>query len=309
MRRKTNLGVLAVVFGILLLFSFSTASYAVTDAGQPLVDSAWLAKNKDKVIIVDVRNKGAYEAGHIPGAVNIPVNDLQSKPDAILYPVKKLDMILGEDGLNLGSDVVLCGAGREMAYLEYWMLDYLGMKRIHVLNGGIEAWKGEVSTAAKKLPPTTFKAKPDPGKYATTGYVRSHLHKPGVVILDVRTPGEYMGTDVRSLRGGHIPGAINMNYAHNFERGTTVLKPVSELARIYSRLSKKKEFITYCQTGTRAANAYFVLRMLGFHRVRNYDASWIVWGSDVSLPADDVSYFNFVPVIKAIKKMEKLERK
>ncbi len=304
MIRKINL--LAFALGILALFSFPAASQA---GKNPLVDAAWLAKNRQRVILVDVRNKEAYQAGHIPDAVNIPVNDLQSKPDAILYPVKKLDRTLGEDGLSMGSDVVLYGAGKEMAYLEYWMFDYLGMKRIHVLNGGIEAWKGETSTTPKKLTASTFKARPDPRKYATTRYVRANLHKPNVIILDVRTPGEYKGTDVRSLRGGHIPGALNMNFEQNYEPGTTTLKPASELAGIYARLDKKKEVITYCQTGTRAANAYFVLRELGFHKVRNYDASWIVWGTRLDLPAEDVSYLNFVPVLKAVKKMQKLEKK
>ena len=293
------------------VFSFVVAAFLPVHAGasaknvQMLVDAAWLGQHSAHVTIVDVRSGKEYAKGHIPDAVNIPVNALQSKPDAILYPVKKLDRILGGDGLTIDSDVVVYGEGKEMAYLEYWMFDYLGMKRIHVLNGGIEGWKGELSATAKTLPPSTFKAKPDPRKYATTRYILANLHKPGIVLLDVRTPGEYNGTDVRSLRGGHIPGAINMNFEQNYEPGTTTLKPASELAKIYAKLDRKKEYITYCQTGTRAANSYFVLKMLGFPKVRNYDASWIEWGSNESLPADDVSYFNFVSMMKAIKKLQK----
>jgi len=84
-----------------------------------------------------------------------------------------------------------------------------------------------------------------------------------------------------------------------------MLKPMDELSKLYGKLDKRKEIIVYCQTGTRAANTYFILKALGFSKVRNYDASWIEWGSDLSLPVDDVSYFNFVAVIKTIKELEK----
>lgn len=308
MKLLRNLMILALSFTFLLLFE--AASYAGMDSGmQPLVDTHWLAQMKH-IILVDVRDKDVYLEGHIPDAVSIPLSDLQSKPDAIPYPVGKLNEILGEYGLNMDSDVVLYGEGKEIAYREYWILDYLGMKHIHVLDGGIDAWKGRLSTSVKTLPPSSFTAKPDQYKYATTQYLRGHLHASSVILLDVRTAGEYIGTDVRSLRGGHIPGAININFEQNYEPGTTILKPVSELAKIYSKLAKSKEIITYCQTGTRAANSYFVLRkLLGFPKVRNYPDSWVVWGTRLDLPAEDVSYFNFVTVLKAIKELEKQQKK
>ncbi len=309
MRRLKSLMVLAVGFSILLLFSSASYAGKASSGKRPLVDAAWLAQNRAHAVLVDLRSKEAYLEGHIPGAISVPVDGLQSKPDDILLPVPRLNRILGESGLDLGKDVVLYGEGKEMAYLGYWMFDYLGMKRLHVLNGGIEAWKGDLSTSVAKLPPSVFRAKPDPRKYATTRYVRASLIRPNVIILDARTPGEYKGTDVRSLRGGHIPGAININFERNYEPGSTILKPVSELSKIYGKLDKRKEVIVYCQTGTRAANTYFVLKELGFPKVRDYDASWIVWGTRLDLPAADVSYFNFVPEMKAIKKLEKGEQK
>ncbi len=291
----------AVVIASLLFLPVCAGAVA---GPQFLVDANWLGLHGGKVVVVDVRKSSEYAKGHLPGAINIPVNSLQTSPDAIMFPVSREEKILGADGLDINRDVVLYGAGREMAYLEFWMLDYLGMRRIHVLNGGIEQWRGQLATGETKLSPAVFKARPDPARYATTAFVRGRLKKPGIILLDVRTPGEYAGTDVRSLRGGHIPGAININYAENFQKNTTVLKPASELKKIYAKLDRGQQIVTYCQTGTRAANTYFVLRELGFPRVRVYDASWIQWGSNPSLPADDVSYFNFVSVLKSIKKLQ-----
>jgi len=297
MQRAFNILVMILVF-----VSLSTTAYGVSS--QLLVEAEWIDQHSGKIMLVDVRNKDAYDEGHIAGAVNLPVDDLQSKPDAILYPVHQCEKILGEKGLDINKEVVLYGAGKELAYLAFWMLDYLGMRNVHVLDGGIEQWKGQISTLETKLSPAVFVAKPDPTKYATTSYVKNTLKKPHISLLDVRSSAEYRATDVRSMRGGHIPDAINMNFEENFQNGSTRLKPMDELAKLYGALDRKKEIIVYCQTGTRAANTYFVLKALGFPKVRNYDASWIEWGSNLGLPADDVSYFNFVSVMTAIKKLE-----
>jgi len=298
------MGRLFKILGMVFVFTLlSSGAYAASS--QLPVDSAWINQHNGKIVLVDVRNRDAYLKGHIPDAVNIPVDDLQSKPDAILLPVHQVEKILGEKGLDINKEVVLYGAGREIAYLEFWMLDYMGMKDLHVLDGGIEQWKGKLSTAETKLPPAVFKASPRPNIYAATSYVKNALRKPHIILLDVRTTGEYKGTDVRSLRGGHIPGATNIDFEENYQDGSTKLKSMDELAKLYSKLDKKNEVIVYCQTGTRATNTYFVLKALGFPNVRNYDASWVEWGSNLSLPADDVSYFNFVSVIKTLKKLEK----
>ncbi|MCL5023767.1 MAG: sulfurtransferase [Nitrospirae bacterium] len=301
---KRVLGIWAIIFSVMLL---STAAYAASQF-QHLVDAAWLAQH-GKVTVVDVRNRDAYLKGHIPGAVNIPVNDLQSKPDAILFAVPQVEKMLGEKGLTIDTDTVVYGSGKEIAFLEFWMLDYLGMEKLHVLDGGMDEWKGQIAKDETKLPPAVFKAKPKQGLYATTAYVKHALKKKDEILLDVRTPGEYTGKDVRALRGGHIPGAVNINYDENFREGSTSLKSPDELAKLYSGLDRKKEIIVYCQTGTRATNTLFVLKELGFQRVRNYDASWIEWGSNPELPAADVSYFNFVSVMKQIKKLQKEVKK
>lgn len=301
MRRAFNsfLAAASIAFAAVL---FSAGFAGASNKPLLLVNAQWLSANSGKVVIVDVRGSGDYMAGHIPGAINVPLGTLQGPPDAVPYPVKKEEATLGADGLDISKDVVLYGEGREMAYREFWILDYLGMKNIHVLDGGLEGWKGQTATEKTALPATKFIARPDLSKYATTAYVRAHLKKPGVILLDVRSAGEYHGTDVRALRGGHIPGAINMDYANNFQKDSTTLKSLDELKKMYAKLDKKKEIITYCQTGTRAANAYFVLKMLGFKRVRDYVPSWIEWGSNENLPADEVTYLNFVPVLKSLKK-------
>jgi len=70
---------------------------------------------------------------------------------------------------------------------------------------------------------------------------------------------------VRAKRGGHIPGAVNIEWRRNLNPDGT-FKSASELSKMYDQLgvTKDKEVITYCQTGHRAANTYFTLRLLGY---------------------------------------------
>ena len=275
-------------------------------SGNPglLVNGQWLASHA-KTIVVDVRQGKAYMAEHIPGAVNIPVGSLQGGPDEVPYPVKNEEKTLGANGLSINSDIVLYGNGRMSSFREFWILDYLGMRNIHVLDGGIEGWKGQTATGETRLGPTRFKARPVPSKYVTTAYVLAHLKDPGVILLDARSPAEYHGMVAMSLRGGHIPGAININFQENFQTGSTALKPVDQLRKIYAGLDRRKEIVTYCQNGSRAVTSYFVLRMLGFRKAGTYIPSWVEWGSNEKLPVDEVSYFNFVPLIKMMKSLKK----
>ena len=47
-----------------------------------------------------------------------------------------------------------------------------------------------------------------------------------------------------------------------------------------------KEVIVYCQTHHRSAHTYWVLRYLGYPKVRGYAGSWSEWGNDLSLPIE-----------------------
>jgi thiosulfate/3-mercaptopyruvate sulfurtransferase len=128
-----------------------------------------------------------------------------------------------------------------------------------------------------------------------------------VQIVDARTPEEFRGEDIRAIRGGHIPGAVSINYLENQVDPDTAtkiekklvankdgmnLKPRKELLALYSKLDPDKETIVYCQSGVRASETATVLADLGFKNVRVYDSSWIGYGATLDAPAEDVTFFN-----------------
>jgi thiosulfate/3-mercaptopyruvate sulfurtransferase len=131
--------------------------------------------------------------------------------------------------------------------------------------------------------------------------------KSQVQILDVRTAKEFSGEDIRAIRGGHIPGALNIPYEHNWvdpETATKLsrkqvssnagmsLKPVEALKALYSKLDPEKETIVYCQSGARASETAGVLQQLGFKNVKIYDSSWLGYGNTLDAPAENVTFFN-----------------
>jgi thiosulfate/3-mercaptopyruvate sulfurtransferase len=128
-----------------------------------------------------------------------------------------------------------------------------------------------------------------------------------VQIIDVRTKAEFSGDDIRALRGGHIPGALNIPYEENWADPDTPaklskklvsdnsgmsLKTRDDLKKLYAKLDPQKETVVYCQSGVRAAETATVLSSLGFSNVKVYDSSWLAYGNQVDLPAENVQFFN-----------------
>jgi thiosulfate/3-mercaptopyruvate sulfurtransferase len=100
-------------------------------------------------------------------------------------------------------------------------------------------------------------------------------------VLDARSPAEFRGEDVRAKFGGHIPGAVNVDWVENFGGGT-LLKEPDALKALYAAkgITPDKEVIALCQTGQRSSVSYLTLRLLGYPKVGNYAGSWIEWGND-----------------------------
>lgn len=145
----------------------------------------------------------------------------------------------------------------------------------------------EVQIEPPVVPRENFIARVQPEFLATKEWVLEKLGNPSVQVIDTRSPKEYTGKDVRARRGGHIPGAININWVHNLTDGDSkTFLPEGKLAEMYESLevSKDKVAVTHCQTGVRAAHTYFVLRLLGYPKVRVYDGSWAEWGNDQEAP-------------------------
>lgn len=265
----------------------------------------------------DVRPTEVFARGHIPGAVNI------SDAAAVLRNANTLDFIatarieklLGAAGIDPARETIIYGSrGGWQAYFGLYTLQYFGGKNARVFHDGVEGWSGAGRALAQgaqsvpAVPPVALSLNHDAAARVSvsTSEMIALQGKSQVQILDVRTAKEFSGEDVRAIRGGHIPGAVNIPYEQNWLDPETAgklarkqvpgnagmsLKPDEALKTLYARLDPEKQTVVYCQSGARAAETAGVLQQLGFKSVKIYDSSWIGY-ANTDAPAENLSFFN-----------------
>jgi thiosulfate/3-mercaptopyruvate sulfurtransferase len=258
---------------------------------QLLVEPAQLQKalGDPNLVIVDLRKKESYDAGHIPGAVWYDTAFLKD-PDEKLYVIneKLFAEKVGEAGIDTTKTVVAYDDGNGLwATRFWWVLWYYGHEG-SVLNGGFARWQKDGLAVSKEAPAVTkavFKPSVNDDVICALDYVaeKSNNPDPNVVILDVRSPAEYTGADVRAAKGGHVPNAVNLDWTRSLtEAQPQVWKPAAELRKQFEEAGIKPgaQVITYCQTGVRAAHSLFTLYLLGYDGLKNFDGSWQEWGNN-----------------------------
>lgn len=250
-----------------------------------------------RVLIVDLSNPASYAAGHIPGAVHLDYADLvRGEPPAMgLLPNEaQLGDVCSRLGLTPERRVVAYdeeGNGRAGRLL--WTLAVLGHEPVSLLNGGIHAWDAAGGSLEAQLRHPSRSDYParfvNPAAMADKAYILERLGHADVALLDTRTPAEFAGLDQRAARSGHIPGAVNLNWTDAMDPQRQFrLQPDPVLRELLAArgVTPDKEVIVYCQTHHRSAHTYWVLRYLGYPRVRGYPGAWSEWGNDSRLPVE-----------------------
>jgi len=226
------------------LFVFNLSLQAATLPG-PLVDSVWLAKNMDKVVILDVRKdiksftaKPAYKrnkktgklklvrvGGHISGARLINYKkvranrEIDGKKVTRMLPTKAdFEKLMQAAGMNKNSLVVIVSKGQSegdvtIATRLYWQLKYYGHTNMAILDGGVAQWikdGNKVSTKPVKISKGNWVATAeDKSILASSDDVAKAVKDKAVQIVDARVLSQYLGTYNKSYvyAKGHVPTA------------------------------------------------------------------------------------------------------
>lgn len=269
---------------------------------QPLlplvVEPAQLAEQlgAQRLLIVDLCKPEIYASQHIPGAVHLDYAQLVTARPPVMGLLPD-DARLGEvfSALGLTPDmhvVAYDDEGGAKACRLLWTLDVVGHAHSSLLNGGLRAWlagRHPVSSAPARPTASGYQVTRSGRALADKEYILAHLQDAEVKLLDARTPGEYHGTDKRAQRGGHIPGAVNMDWTEALDmQNSGRLKPDAVLRARLDALgvTPDKEIIVYCQTHHRSSHTYIVLKSLGYPRVKGYPGAWSEWGNSPDTPVE-----------------------
>lgn len=210
-----------------------------------------------------------------------------------LPPADQVGQVIEKAGIGNQTRVVIYDDGNGLwASRLFWTLEYLGHQKVALLEGGLSGWiedGGALQTEETTNSRADFQIRIQPDKLADERWLLQNLDNRRVKVVDSRNPEEYTGKDKQAARGGHIPGASNIDWVLNLDtvRRQTFL-PLTELEKLYEQeeATRDKEIVTYCQIGIRAAHSYFTLRLLGYEYVRLYDGSWAEWGNSADTPIE-----------------------
>lgn len=248
------------------------------------------------LLIVDLCKPDTYAKVHVPGAIHLGYAQLVAmrKPVMGLLPdVDALSQLFSHIGLKANTHVVAYdeeGGGAAARLL--WTLDAIGHEKASLLNGGLHAWLKEghpVDDAPVQPEPSKYKAHIDETPVADQNFILNHLNDDNVILLDSRSPEEFRGERKFAERAGRIPGAVNLDWFNVMNKENNMrLKPEAELRALMTErgLSEDKTIVTYCQSHHRSALTYFVLKVLGYSKIKGYPGSWSDWGNSQDTPIE-----------------------
>ena len=298
----------AVAYGALIATTIAaplTAQNAKLTRSDLLVTSDWLATQlkNPKLVLFHVGEKQEYDAGHIPGARFLELQDVSSpmtmdttKLALEMLPADQLRARLEQLGISDDSRIVIY-------YGSDWVspstralltLQYAGLgARASLLDGGMQEWKKGNHPVTTDVPPAPkagkLAARPTLPLVVDADFVKSHIRTPGYTIVDARNtmfydgpiqdPGgtDAMGHPRRKVVPAHIPGSVNIVFESVYD-DTNHLLPEARLREMFAQAGVKPNdtIVAYCHVGQQATALLFAAEALGYN-VKLYDGSFQDW--------------------------------
>ncbi|MEI8297910.1 MAG: sulfurtransferase [Pseudomonadota bacterium] len=237
--------------------------------------------------------RALYLSGHLPGAVYAHLDaDLSGPrtPWSGRHPLPEpedLALTLGRLGINDSIQVVAYDEsnGAYAARL-WWLLRWLGHRRVAVLDGGLAAWRAAalpLSVPPVSVGPRHFVARPDATMHVSGDDVARLVARNECVLLDARAPERYEGRlEPLDPQAGHVPGARNHHFARNLAQNGNFLGPEALAAVLTRQLHghPPTEAISMCGSGVTACHTLLALEIAGLTGARLYPGSWSEWSRD-----------------------------
>lgn len=238
-----------------------------------------------------------YLSGHVPGALYAHLDhDLSGPrtPWSGRHPLPDpaaLGATFGRFGIDQDVQVVAYDdAGGAYAARLWWLLRWLGHRRVAVLDGGLQAWQAAglpLSIPPSSAAPRQFRGTPNPSLLLSADAVATAVAAQDCVLLDARSPERFEGrTEPLDPRAGHVPGAQSYYFARNLAADGRFL-PVDTLQREWRRALRGRpadSVVAMCGSGVTACHNLLALEIAGLPGGRLYPGSFSEWSRDPARP-------------------------
>jgi len=256
-------------------------------------------------IVIDCRfditdaeaGRRVYRVSHITGAHYAHLDEDLSGPvtaQSGRHPLPDPDVLcdkLGTWGVTPGSQVVVYDAASgAMAARLWWLLRWLGHRKVAVLDGGWQRWQAQAYPRQQAAP--VGLASHYPGKASHAGWLDSDqvlhaLEQNEIVLLDARAAERFEGrAEAVDPVAGHVPGAINRPLQLNLDN-KGCFKPAAQLRQEYEALLTGRaatEVVHMCGSGITACHNQLAMEIAGLGGSSLYVGSWSEWIRDPARP-------------------------
>jgi thiosulfate/3-mercaptopyruvate sulfurtransferase len=273
---------------------------------DPLVTTDWLARRltDPDVRVVDGTwhmpqtgrdARAEFEAAHIPGAVFFDIDAIADRSTTLPHMLPSAEdfaAAVGALGIGNGHRVVVYDVrGVVSAARVWWTFRAFGHDAVSVLDGGLRKWQAEGRRVEPGHPAPArqaFTPRLRPELVRDLEAMRANLDGSSAQVLDARSAGRFAGIEPEpraGLRGGHIPGSLNLPY-ETLYRADGTLRPPDELrvAITAAGVDLARPVVTSCGSGVTASVLALALYLVGRQDVAVYDGSWSEWGARADTP-------------------------
>jgi len=254
-----------------------------------------------------------YEENHIPGALYLDTNRLESPDDWNRRSPEELETALCSLGITHDTTIIVYGRDTEGQANEKWpgrragqiaanraalILRYAGVDDVRVLDGGYDEW----ARAGNALEPDVREPTPV-SSFGVQIPLRPELivdideakqilaDRENAALVSVRSWKEHIG-EVSGYNyigpAGRIAGDVWGNcgsdayHMQHYRNVDNTMRAYPEIASNWEEagLTPDKWVAFYCGTGWRASETWFYAYLMDWKRIAVYDGGWFEWSQD-----------------------------
>jgi 3-mercaptopyruvate sulfurtransferase SseA len=254
-----------------------------------------------------------YEEGHLPGALYLDTNLLESRDDWNRRSPEELEQALCSLGVTSDTTVILYGRDTEGDANEKWpgrragqiaasraamILRYSGVDDVRLLDGGYDWW------VQAGYPLETVVREPAPvSSFGVQIPLRPEIivdideakqilaDREHAALVSVRSWNEHIGKvsgynyiEPAGRIAGDIWGNCGSDAYHmqHYRNVDNTMRAYPEIASIWEEvgITADKRVAFYCGTGWRASETWFYAYLMGWEQAAVYDGGWFEWSQD-----------------------------